>query len=222
MEKQYYEAYEDRYRRVHEEKLQWFSDEPTPMVLRVASGLSKGSRILELGCGEGRDARALLKAGYRVLASDISPEAIGYCRERDPEHRDAYAVLDCLTQSLPEKFDLIYAVALVHMLVEDSHRAAFYGFIRDHLKDNGMALVCSMGDGERAFRSDPAEAFSLQQRCHEQTGKMLLLPGTSCRMVDWKQFLGEISKAGLEPQETGMTEAPPDFPWMMYALVKRK
>ena len=82
--KNYYEAYDDRYQQVHEQKLRWASDEPTPIVSQVMHrvGIDKEAPVLELGCGEGRDASALLQMGYSVTATDISPEAIRYCRER--------------------------------------------------------------------------------------------------------------------------------------------
>lgn len=85
-ERKYYEAYDDRYRHVHEKKLRWASDAPSPVVSQVMErfGISTDSDILELGCGEGRDARFLLSRGYQVIAMDISPEAIDYCRRENP------------------------------------------------------------------------------------------------------------------------------------------
>ena len=54
MQRKYYEAYDDRYRQIHEEGLQWFYDTPTPIVMETVKefDIAKDSRILELGCGE--------------------------------------------------------------------------------------------------------------------------------------------------------------------------
>lgn len=182
-ERKYYEAYDDRYRQVHEKKLQWASDAPSPIVSQVMErfGLSTDAQILELGCGEGRDARFLLNRGYQVTATDISPEAIDYCRRENPAFAEHFQVLDCVTGEWNGKFDFIYAVAVIHMLVVDAHRAAFYRFIREHLKENGIALVCTMGDGTMERKSDIATAFDLQERTHGESGEKLLLAGTSCR-----------------------------------------
>lgn len=221
--KQYYEAYDDRYRQVHERNLQWESDAPSKIVSQVIQrfGISAEDRILELGCGEGRDAVHLLRRGYRLIATDISPEAIRYCREREPDFSEQFQVLDCVAGQWPEKYDFIYAVAVIHMLVEDSHRGAFYGFIREHLTDNGIALVCTMGDGSMERSSDISTAFDLQERTHMETGMKLQLAGTSCRMVNWDTFLGEIRKNGLEAAEHGLTSVEPGFPVMMYAVMKK-
>lgn len=41
-----------------------------------------GDRILELGCGTGRDAVALAKQGVNVVATDVSPEMVSATRHR--------------------------------------------------------------------------------------------------------------------------------------------
>ena len=89
---EYYTAYNDRYLQVHIQNLQWAESAPSPIVAETLAkcGSGRGSKILELGCGEGRDAVYLLKQGYDVLATDVSPEAIRYCREQFPDYGGTY------------------------------------------------------------------------------------------------------------------------------------
>lgn len=222
MQRKYYEAYDDRYRQIHAEGLQWFYDEPTPIVLETIKnfGLTQNSKILELGCGEGRDACVLLGRGYDLLATDISPAAIAFAGKKWPEFAQSFAVLDCISGEIPGKFDFIYAVALVHMLVEDAHRDAFYRFIREHLTPNGIALICTMGDGENERHTDIRTAFDLQNRTHEQTGKEVKVASTSCRMVSFDTLHKELQRNGLQILKEGVTASPPDFPVLMYSIVK--
>ena len=221
--RKYYEAYDDRYRQVHAQQLRWSSSEPSDIVGLTMErfGIARDGRILELGCGEGRDASVLLTRGYDVTAVDISSEAIRYCREHNPEYGEHFQVLDCIDDRLDAKYDFIYAVAVIHMLVEDDHRAAFYRFIREHLKENGLALVCSMGDGTIERKSDISTAFELQERTHGETGRKLLLAGTSCRMVTWEVFLREIEESGMQVVERGLSPMIPHFPVVMYAVMKK-
>ena len=221
-ERKYYEAYDDRYRQVHAEKLQWFADAPSEIVARIIEkfGIRKNARMLEIGCGEGRDARPLLAQGFNLLATDISPAAVEYCQKRDPNHADFYRVLDCVGGKADERFDFIYAVAVVHMLVEDGDRAAFYKFVRDHLAPGGIALICTMGDGTFERSSDISTAFDLQERMHEQSGKAIRIAGTSCRIVSFSTFENELTGSGLEVMEKGSCCVEPDFNQMMYAVVK--
>ncbi len=223
MDRKYYEAYDDRYRQVHALDLQWFSGDPSPIVMETVRkyGISKYQRLLELGCGEGRDAFALLEQGYDLLATDISREAISYCADRMPEQAKNFQILDCVSGRLDRRFDFIYAVAVVHMLVEDCDRNAFYQFVRSHLTPNGRALICTMGDGEFERSSDISTAFQLQERVHERTGTAVKIAGTSCRMVSFSSFEKELQANALKILEKGRTAIEPDFSRMMYAVVCR-
>ena len=222
--RKYYEAYDDRYRQVHKENLRWFDENPSRIVLEMMKKyeVSPKTNILEIGCGEGRDARFLLNLGYDVLATDVSPEAVSYCQELDPEHRGQYARLDCLKEKWKGRFDFIYAVAVVHMLVLQEDRDRFYGFFREHLSADGIGLICSMGDGVLERSSDISNAFDTQERVHEQSGKTLRLASTSYRAVSFDTFREEIRGNGLKILETGLTDIQPDYWKIMYAVVKAK
>ena len=217
----YYAAYEERYKTAHKNGVSWSSDRSSPIVMEVIRkyGIRPGQALLEIGCGEGRDARAVLDAGYGLLATDISPEAIAYCRKAMPRFANCFRVLDVLSDDPDARFDFIYAVAVVHMLVPDADRDGFYRFIRRHLKPSGLALICAMGDGVRELYTDIARAFDLQEREHE-SGKMLVA-ATSCRMVSFRTFEAELARNGLRALEEGVTGALPDFDSLMYAVAAR-
>lgn len=221
MSREYYEAYDDRYRQVHEQNLRWFTEAPSPIVGEVIEAFQPGPKMLEIGCGEGRDAKYLLDNGFDVLATDISPNAVSFCRREFHQWAEHFQVLDCISERLEEKFDFIYAIAVVHMLVEEAHRDGFYAFLREQLSEDGIALVCTMGDGTFERKSDISNAFDLQERTHEQTGQTLHIASTSCRIVSFDTFREEIERNGLRLVKEGMTAIEPDFPQMMYAVIKQ-
>ena len=223
MERKYYEAYDDRYCQVHKEKLQWFAHTPSKIVMETICKyeINKRDALLEIGCGEGRDAIFLMEQGYDLLATDISPEAVRFCKERYSRFASDFQVLDCITTGLNRSFDFIYAVAVVHMLVQQGDRNGFYRFVREHLSERGIALICSMGDGVSERCSDVSQAFALQERVHDQTGKRLQIAGTSYRAVSFAYFEEEILRNGLEILEQGVTAVMPDYGHMMYAVVKK-
>lgn len=221
MSKKYYEAYEERYKAIHSKGMSWSSDVDTKIVRDtiLKYGITTDSKILEIGCGEGRDARVLLEKQYDLLATDISQEAITYCQTHLPKYHDHFQVLDVLSDTLSKQYDMIYGVAVIHMLVLDEDRARFYQFIHDHLEENGIALICTMGDGIVEMQSDISQAFTLQEREHE-SGKVLVA-GTSCRMVSFDTMERELTKSHLEIIEKGITQALPDFNSLMYVVVRR-
>ena len=83
MGKKYYEAYDERYKQIHGQDLQWSSEKPSKIVAETIQSVSlpTNSKILEIGCGEGRDAYLLLTQGFDVLATDVSCEAVSYCKK---------------------------------------------------------------------------------------------------------------------------------------------
>ena len=223
MTAKYYEAYDLRYKQIHQQHLQWASDTPSPIVGEVLGRypLPEGAKILEIGCGEGRDALELLRRGLDVLATDVSPEAVAFCQQKAPDFAEHFQVLDCIAGAMEETFDFIYAVAVLHMLVLEEDRQAFYRFIQSHLKPQGLALICTMGDGETEVQSDIRTAFEPQERVHQGTGKTVRIAGTSCRMVGMDAFQKELTRNRLKAVETGLTACPPDFSRMLYAVVRR-
>lgn len=56
--KPYYKAYDKRYKQVHEKKLSWSSNNRTEIIEKIINkyNITKDNKILEIGCGEGRDA----------------------------------------------------------------------------------------------------------------------------------------------------------------------
>lgn len=220
--KKYYEAYDLRYQQVHEKGLEWFDAQPTAAVAQTLQryAIGKDAAILEIGCGEGRDARALLENGYSLTATDVSPRAVQFCRTKFPRWQEHFQVLDCLKDNPPQKYDFIYAVAVLHMLVPDEDRQALLRFIGTHLTETGVGLVVVMGDGEMQRATDVNTAFDLQERRHQATGQVLKLASTSCRMVTREAFRGEILRAGLSIAEMGDTHWA-DAPAAMYAVVKK-
>lgn len=219
--KDYYKAYDDRYRSLHQEGMTWMVDRPTPLVWETLASLGLGleDRILEVGCGEGRDSIPLLDRGYRLEAIDVSPSAVAYCRSRG--YQEAFFELDILKSSLIKTYDVIFSIAVLHMLVGDRERLDFLEGLARHLKEGGRALITSMGDGVRTSRSDPDRAFNQVERVHQASGRKMVLAETSCRVVDWGELKRELDQAGLEIIDAGITRTVPEFDQMIYVLVKR-
>lgn len=226
MNRKYYEAYEDRYKKVHKEKNRAWAGEgysPTIETLLKKYGATKKSSILEIGCGEGQNAIHLLSQGYNVIASDVSPEAIRWCKEKAKEKNvfaKPFFVMDILNNNLTEKFDFIYSVAVLHMLVEQNDRDKFLTFIHNHLNENGKAFIIVMGDGVETRKTDTSKAFELADRqFYDDT---IQVATTSCRMVTKDEFAKEIENADLQILNLSLDHTIAGFDVSMVAEVERK
>jgi ubiquinone/menaquinone biosynthesis C-methylase UbiE len=74
----------------------------------------KNPKVLELGCGSGRDALEILKRTNNYLGIDISEGMIKLAKEKVPEGN--FEVADMTIFEFPRNLDIIFSVAsLVHL-----------------------------------------------------------------------------------------------------------
>lgn len=122
---------------------------------------------------------------------------------------------------MDEKFDFIYSIAVIHMFVSEKHRNKFYSFIYDHLKDDGVALIVSMGDGKKVYESDIKNSFNDVERVVLNKDEKINIVATSCRIVDWDGFESELLNNNLIIKEKWVSENIPEFNSMMCVVVSR-
>jgi tellurite methyltransferase len=82
---------------------------------------------VDLGCGAGRDARQLLRAGWRVIAIDRVPaarDALEKCVEREARDRLEIVTADLATAEVP-RCDLVNASLCLPYLAPEAYRSAW-------------------------------------------------------------------------------------------------
>ncbi len=225
MNKKYYEAYEDRYIQVHQlQNKPWAGNKHSPTIEKLLKkyGVTTNSSILEIGCGEGQNAIYLLKKHYNLEASDVSNEAIRWCKEQarvEGLDENKFFVMDILNNNLNKKYDFIFSVAVLHMLVDDKDRCEFFNFVKNHLKNMGKAFIVVMGDGKMTHKTDTSKAFELADRPFE--GKTIKVTTTSCRMVTWDTYLKELQDAKLKVIEHFLDKTISGFNVSMVAVAEK-
>jgi SAM-dependent methyltransferase len=96
-------------------------------------------RVLEVGCGTGRETLELAKRGAKVVAIDLSPTLIDATRAR-LRNANVSARVDCRVQAAEavaddgERFDLIYGNGILHHVTLPAFKAALLRI----LAPNGM------------------------------------------------------------------------------------
>jgi len=112
-----------------------------------ADGLLSPGRVLELGCGNGRNAAYLAGLGCRVDAVDFSAWAIERARERTAGSV-TFQCCSIFDASIPEgAFDLVYDSGCFHH-VAPHRRRDYLGLVNRALKPGGRyGLVCFRPEG---------------------------------------------------------------------------
>lgn len=221
----YYKAYEKRYKQVYKENMLWSSTLPTPDVINFINDykINKQDRILDLGCGEGRDAIYLLEKGYNVLAVDYSLSVIDMCNKLSSnKYKKHFRRFDIIEDEIEEKFNYIYSIAVLHMFVLREHRNKFLSFIKTHLTDNGHCLLCVLGDGKQDYTTNIKEAFKDTKRVVMNNNKKLDIATTSCKIVNWVELEKEILGNDLLIEKQWVSNDIPEFNNSMCVVIKRK
>ncbi|GAA0339197.1 class I SAM-dependent methyltransferase [Bacillus carboniphilus] len=113
------------------------------------SGL-KPNRVLEIGCGPGRNAIFMAQQGCKVDAIDISDNAIKWAKER-AERAEVQVDFHCVSlfdySIEPDTYDFIYDCGMLHHL-PPHRRLTYLETIKSALKKDGhLGLVCFTTDG---------------------------------------------------------------------------
>jgi SAM-dependent methyltransferase len=91
---------------------------PSPFAEYVANKLSTKQNILEIGCGNGRDAQFFSSEGHHVTGLDRSGEAIELCKNlySSGPIEFFYGTITEIAKTNKKKFDLIYSRFVIHAM----------------------------------------------------------------------------------------------------------
>lgn len=123
--------------------------------------LSRGQRVLEIGCGLGQTAAELASRGLEVVAIDVSREAIRCAREAHGHLKGlTFEVVDvCSRTDLGAPFDVVLDTGCLHVLPDELH-GPYARSIRRWSRA-GSRLVVRMYVGARDLASRRRQLQSL-------------------------------------------------------------
>lgn len=89
------------------------------------------ARILDLGCGQGRDALFVARLGHHVTAVDIAPAGIRQlCEDAAKEGLDIEAIVADIRDFVPTRpYDVIVIDRTLHMLPPDDQLTVLRGLL---------------------------------------------------------------------------------------------
>jgi SAM-dependent methyltransferase len=175
---------------------QWDATHSTPgfwkrdIVGAFKTLLPKG-RILEVGCGGGRDAKKLIEAGYNYVGVDITPNLMQIAKERNPEADfSIQSAYDLGIQQ--DSCDGCWCTAvLLHMPKSRVDKAL--GEIHRVVRPGGVGfIVLKEGQGEKM---DGERFFSYYSK---------------------DEFDGILERNGFEVVDSGILPARGDITWLSF------
>ncbi len=153
----------------------------------VVSDLSKhfsetfttGLKILDIGCGSGRDLSVLDELGYDCYGVDPTPQFVEIAQEIHPELKDRIILgaLPDLSVPFDGEFDgVLCSAVLMHIEV-------------DQLSDAAIAIKACLKVGGRLLFSVPSKRLDVVSENRDQNGR-LFIPNQANRLKSIFEELG--------------------------------
>jgi tellurite methyltransferase len=162
--------------------------------------ITPGMRILDAGCGSGRNLIYFFREGYELFGVDADPRAIDSVHRLAPSLPAANFRVEPVEQmSFPDAFaDVVLSSAVLHFARDDNHFLAMLRGTWRVLKPGGL-LFCRL-----------ASSIGMEQRMHPIGGRRFLLPDGSERyLVDETlllQLTGELGGTLADPLKTTVVQ----------------
>jgi len=113
----------------------------------------KNADVLDLGCGQGRDALFIARQGHHVVGVDISPTGVNQLMEdaQSEELNVNGVVADLKDYITSDDFDIIILDRTLHMLAGDI-RIKLLGRVRDATRHDGYVLIADEPKNMASFK----------------------------------------------------------------------
>lgn len=180
------------------------------LVCRFSNAFTSGGRILDIGCGSGRDLAELAHQGFQPYGMDGTPEFVQLAQEFHPElkGRIVQGVLPDSVVPFGGDFDGVLCSAVL-MHIESRYLPDVVAFIKCCIKPGGQLLysvpskrldAISAGNRDAAGRLFiPDSAGRLQQLFEDVGFKLLESWGSSDSLgrneVEWVSVLMKLTDA---------------------------
>jgi SAM-dependent methyltransferase len=168
----------------------------------------RGTRLIDLGCGEGENAIYFARLGYQVTGVDASPTAIDTASRLAGEQgvTVTFGVADVLGLAGIEEaaFDIATDIGLLHMLVRDEHRRWYLESVRRVLRPGGAFFLFNRVS-RRDVKVRDEDALILRyvtlvrHRWRTPAGAWVQERGIGFRNASVRQYRHELAAAGFEP-----------------------
>jgi tellurite methyltransferase len=166
--------------------------------------LQPGMRVLDAGCGSGRNLVYLLRSGYEVFGADSDVDAIEAVRvlaaTLAPQLPGANFRAEAVEEmSFPDAFaDAVLSSAVLHFARDDRHFEAMVADMWRVLRPGGL-MFCRL-----------ASAIGMETRVRQTIGRRFLLPDGSERYLVDEALLVELTRrlggTFLDPLKTTIVQ----------------
>ena len=170
------------------------------------------SKILDVGCGKGRNLKWFYQNGYEIHGCDLLIDRIEHCKKYFPEQSDHFLVSSI--ENMPyasNSFDHIICNAVLHFAKNPEHFLELFGALAEILKPLGSLLIRMASD------------FGLESQVELLSEGVYKLPDGSTRFLLNENLLSLMGSGfGLKLVETVKTTLVKDMRSMTTLVYKKE
>ncbi|MFD1293946.1 class I SAM-dependent methyltransferase [Lutibacter holmesii] len=101
-----------------------------------------GDKILDAGCGKGRNLKWFYNTGFQIYGIDLTEECIDLCKENFSAQKDHFKVASLNSISFDENyFEYIICNAVLHFAIDFDDFNKMFSNLLSVLKPNGMLFI---------------------------------------------------------------------------------
>lgn len=153
----------------------------------ILSHGSRRGRVLDLGCGNGRNSVYLASCGFEVDANDISDEALSITKQAAAE---SGVELNCIPGAFfdlavdTESYDMIYDLGCLHH-VHPHRRPQYIDFVTKGLRKDGYFILGCFNEKMGSSKSDKEimESFNMEGGLSFSKNRLVDFFGDSFQLV---------------------------------------
>ena len=145
---------DDKYEKLYQEARNCCG-EPVPEIAAFFEAYEKeGAQILDLGCGQGRDAIMMARHGHNVIGVDTSETGV-HQMEEDAKREDLQVrgvIADITSFEIGGGFDVVILDRVLHMLAEEDRITVLSRVMRRAFQ-GGFILIADMPSNKPTYRA---------------------------------------------------------------------
>jgi len=150
------------YNKTYQNNPNLWGNKPNNLLLMFENDFIPNSNVLDLGCGQGRDALYLAKKGFNVLAIDSSNIAIKQLLEKSEQEQLTNLTVECVDASnfslQSNKYQIINLHNLLQFIGKDNSLKLINN-IKDKLSPDGFVII-------KAFTTNDPESLKNNPKTH--------------------------------------------------------
>ncbi|OJI94222.1 methyltransferase family protein [Planktotalea frisia] len=149
---------------------------PNQLFVDVFQSFTKAPlRVLDVGCGQGRDALHIARLGHSVVGIDLSPSGVAdMCRAAATENLDVEGRVADITEFVPEGvFDVVLIDRTLHMLAETPRLFVLARLIQ-HVVPKGRVLIEDERSNIAGFKTVLQQDESVWDTVFEKGGTLFV------------------------------------------------